>query len=182
MTLIEDFIHCKNYVNNNECDHILNLMKDYRWHRHLWYSPTKGQTHYEEKDCEVCTPNEEVNNILISKMKLALEDYIKKTKSMPEIFHRVTNPRLNKYSVGQNMREHYDHIHSIFDGEKKGIPVLSLVGLLNDNFEGGEFYINNKPIELNRGDILIFPSCFIYPHTVKSLTKGNRFTYVSWAF
>ena len=115
-------------------------------------------------------------------MKPALEDYIKKTKYSSEIFHRVTNPRLNKYSVGQTMREHYDHIHSIFDGEKKGIPVLSLVGLLNDNFEGGEFYINNKPIELKKGDILIFPSCFIYPHTVKSLTKGNRFTYVSWAF
>ena len=97
MALVEDYISCKNYVNNNECDHILNLMKDYHWHKHLWYSPVKGQTHHEEKDCEVCIPNEDVNNILISKMKPALEDYIKKTKYSSEIFHRDTNTRLNKY-------------------------------------------------------------------------------------
>jgi len=179
---IDNYIYCKNYINDDECNHLLELIKNYQWQKHIWYSPAKDKIHTEEKDCEVCMPKKEVDNILITKLGLSLRGYVKKIKPRDEIFHKFTNPRLNKYSVGQNMREHFDHIYSIFDGEKKGIPVLSLVGLLNDNFEGGEFYINNKPIELNKGDILIFPSCFIYPHTVQSLTKGNRFTYVSWAF
>ena len=37
------------------------------------------------------------------------------------------------------MKEHQDHIHSIFDGNEKGIPILSIVGNLNDDFEGSEF-------------------------------------------
>tara|TARA_R110000751_G_scaffold305997_1_gene423417 strand:+ start:921 stop:1466 length:546 start_codon:yes stop_codon:yes gene_type:complete len=179
---IDNYIYCKNYINNNECDHLLELMQDYQWQKHKWYSPLKDQIHHKKKDCEVCMPKEEVKDILINKIKLSLNGYVKKIKPTSEIFHKFVNPRLNKYSVGQNMKEHFDHIHSIFDGDLKGIPILSLVGLLNDKFEGGEFYLNNKLIELNKGDILIFPSCFIYPHTVKSITKGNRFTYVSWAF
>ena len=30
---------------------------------------------------------------------------------------------------------HADHIHSMFDGEKKGIPILSVLGVLNDDYE-----------------------------------------------
>ena len=64
----------------------------------------------------------------------------------------------------------------------KGIPILSIVGLLNDNYEGGEFMIRGKEVKLIRGDILIFPSNFIYPHEVKDITKGIRYSFVSWAF
>jgi predicted 2-oxoglutarate/Fe(II)-dependent dioxygenase YbiX len=80
------------------------------------------------------------------------------------------------------MREHYDHIHSLFDGKLKGIPILSIVGLLNDNYEGGEFLIRREQVKLARGDILIFPSNFMYPHEVKDITKGIRYSFVSWAF
>ena len=41
------------------------------------------------------------------------------------------------------MRKHFDHIHSIFDGQYKGIPVLSFIGILNNNYLGGELVINN---------------------------------------
>jgi predicted 2-oxoglutarate/Fe(II)-dependent dioxygenase YbiX len=64
----------------------------------------------------------------------------------------------------------------------KGIPILSVVGLLNDNYGGGEFMIRGKEVKLIRGDILIFPSNFIYPHEVKDITKGIRYSFVSWAF
>ena len=64
MALVEDYIYCKNYINNNECDHLLNLIKNYKWEKHVWYTPTKDQTHHEEKDCEVCMPAPEVKDIL----------------------------------------------------------------------------------------------------------------------
>ncbi len=81
------------------------------------------------------------------------------------------------------MREHYDHIHSIFDGERKGIPILSIVGFLNDDYEGGEFLFSRKhEIPLKAGDILVFPSNFMYPHEVKEVTKGERYSFVAWAF
>ena len=41
---------------------------------------------------------------------------------------------------------------------------------------------NNKKINLNQGDILIFPSVFLYPHKVEPVTKGARYSFVSWAW
>ena len=94
----------------------------------------------------------------------------------------MTEIRLNRYGEGRDMKEHNDHISSIFKTKDRGIPILSIIGLLNDDFEGGELYINNKPIDFKRGDVLIFPSNFVYPHKVKPVTKGERYSYVSWAF
>ena len=42
--------------------------------------------------------------------------------------------------------------------------------------------IRDKEIKLTRGDILIFPSNFMYPHKVKDITEGERHSFVSWAF
>ena len=80
------------------------------------------------------------------------------------------------------MKAHYDHIYSLFDGKLRGVPILSFVGLLNDNYKGGEFMCRNKKIKLKRGDILMFPSNFMYPHEVKEVTKGIRYSFVGWAF
>ena len=81
------------------------------------------------------------------------------------------------------MKIHYDHITSLFDGERRGIPVLSVVGLLNDNYQGGEFVLfKDHKIELKVGDILVFPSNFMYPHRVDQITKGTRYSFVSWAW
>tara|TARA_R100001086_G_scaffold168541_1_gene91612 strand:+ start:6935 stop:7177 length:243 start_codon:yes stop_codon:yes gene_type:complete len=80
------------------------------------------------------------------------------------------------------MRKHYDHIHSIFDGSRKGIPCLSFIGILNNNFTGGDFIIRDKKIKTKTGDIIIFPSCFLYPHEVTEVKKGARYSFVSWGF
>ncbi len=80
------------------------------------------------------------------------------------------------------MRKHYDHIHSIFDGKMKGVPIVSIVANLNEDYEGSEFMCREKEIKLKTGDILMFPSNFMYPHEVKETTKGVRYSFVSWAF
>ena len=81
------------------------------------------------------------------------------------------------------MAEHCDHISSLFDGNVKGIPMLSIVGQLNDDFDGGEFVMwRDKVIPFETGDVIIFPSNFMYPHRVEPVTKGDRYSYVSWAY
>jgi predicted 2-oxoglutarate/Fe(II)-dependent dioxygenase YbiX len=81
------------------------------------------------------------------------------------------------------MANHVDHIRSIFDGNNKGIPVISVVGLLNDNFIGGELIFNDEhTIKLKQGDILLFPSNFIYKHRVNNIEEGIRYSFVSWGF
>ena len=81
------------------------------------------------------------------------------------------------------MKEHCDHIHTVFDGTRKGIPVLSIVGALNDNYEGGDFIMwETEKIKLPQGSIMIFPSNFMYPHKVTPVTSGTRYSYVSWTY
>jgi PKHD-type hydroxylase len=61
---------------------------------------------------------------------------------------------------------------------------LSLTFLLNDDFEGGEFQINNgmenEPITVDakKGRCILFPSFMI--HRVKPITKGTRRSIVIW--
>ena len=56
---------------------------------------------------------------------------------------------------------------------------LSMTALLNDTFEGGEFeFYNIPPLEMNKGDIVFFPS-FEF-HRVLPVTKGVRHSLVTW--
>jgi len=94
-----------------------------------------------------------------------------------------TMPKYNIYQPTSIMSEHCDHINGVFDGNRKGIPVLSVVGLLNDDFEGGEFVMfEDEEIPFNIGDIMVFPSLFLYPHKVNPIVTGTRFSMVSWVW
>ena len=86
--------------------------------------------------------------------------------------------RYNKYNLNKKMAEHCDHINTLFDG--KGIPILSLLIVLN---EGGEFVMfKNVEYKFKAGDLLIFPSNFLYPHRVNPVKKGTRYSVVSWVW
>jgi predicted 2-oxoglutarate/Fe(II)-dependent dioxygenase YbiX len=84
------------------------------------------------------------------------------------------------------MDYHVDHIHSLFDGQHRGIPILSIITLLNEDYKGGEFCfkLDGKEVEykLKTGECLIWPSLFMYPHYVKPVTEGTRQSFVVWAF
>ena len=91
--------------------------------------------------------------------------------------------RFNQYKENKKMAEHCDHIIINEAGTRKGIPVLSIIGSLNDDYEGGEFIMfQDEEIKLKQGDLMIFPSIFLYPHRVEPVTKGVRNTFVSWAW
>ena len=44
-----------------------------------------------------------------------------------------TRIRYNRYNLGEEMRNHVDHINSIFDGTIKGVPVITVLGSLNND-------------------------------------------------
>ena len=100
-----------------------------------------------------------------------------------QIMNKFSSIRFNRYSSGQIMRQHHDHIHSLFDGNEKGIPVLSFILNLNDDYEGADLYFwEDYVVKLGKGDIIMFPSLFLFPHGVTEATKGTRYSAVSWAW
>ena len=125
--------------------------------------------------------------VIMKKIWFAIEQYIVKDfASFKEWFNGwngYTSIRFNKYDINTEMKIHCDHIHTIFDGNIKGIPTLTVLGALNDNYEGGELMMfGDYKIDLPTGSVVIFPSNFMYPHEVKPVTKGVRYSYVSWVW
>ena len=65
---------------------------------------------------------------------------------------------------------------------------LSFIYFLNNDYEGGElvFHSPDRALEDNiiikptPGRCIIWPSNFMYPHSVKEVTKGTRYVLVSW--
>ena len=49
----------------------------------------------------------------------------------------------------------------------------SFVGALNDNYEGGELvFWKDYSIKLKKGEVLCFPSNFLYQHRVNPILNG----------
>ena len=94
----------------------------------------------------------------------------------------MTTPfRLNRYSKGGWMQRHIDNIaHS--HGQEYGFPHISSLLFLNDNYEGGNFVICDGEFEKKpaQGSCVVFPSNFMYPHEVKEVTKGTRYSVMTW--
>lgn len=96
----------------------------------------------------------------------------------------ISTVRFNKYPAGAGMSRHYDHIKEAFDRGGKGVPLVSIVGQLSnsEDYEGCNFICRGKIIPLEAGDIVMFPSNFMYPHRVSECTKGTRYSFVCWAY
>ena len=61
---------------------------------------------------------------------------------------------------------------------------LSITIGLNNEFEGGEFVfdLGNEKHQFpqNVGDCIIFPSNFMFPHSVNQITSGTRYALIGW--
>ena len=91
----------------------------------------------------------------------------------------TTDFRINKYGTGGFMSEHIDNIHHSH-GQKYGYPQATVLLFLNDDFKGGQFIVSELQLNIKKGDAIIFPSNFMFPHEVKKVTSGTRWSIVSW--
>lgn len=82
------------------------------------------------------------------------------------------------YEPGGHYNQHVDTFHMHSDDTRK----LTALAFLNDDFEGGKFWINPAGMPFyppqKAGTVLVFPSYFI--HGVEPVTKGIRYSVVTW--
>lgn len=54
--------------------------------------------------------------------------------------------------------------------------------ILNDDYEGGEFAFFDRELvyKLKKGSAITFPSNFLYPHEIMPVTKGTRYSIITW--
>jgi len=60
------------------------------------------------------------------------------------------------------------------------VSTISMVGYLNDNYEGGELYFPRFDLKVKpeRGDLFIFPSTYIYEHASLPMISGTKYSLV----
>ena len=188
MDKVNDYIMVINSIPKELCEELIDECNTKEWKKHKWNNYATGTfTSESTKELFVMPCTQDQQNKITPYLIKALEEYQIKystegEKTQGPWLTKFSPIRFNKYPIGTMMREHYDHIHSIFDGKMKGVPIISIVGQLNEDYEGSEFYCRGRKIELKTGDILLFPSNFMYPHEVKETKKGVRYSFVSWAF
>jgi hypothetical protein len=175
---VKHFVRVFNVVPKDICETVIQQYDtDEEWKTHNWYNNVadeKKPQHTKELDVLY---NKNLD-ILKPYLQIALQKYYDELK-LTNLVSNHSNIRLNKYKTGTVMSEHFDLIRR---NKTDGIPVLTFLGALNDNYDGGQFLLNKEVIEMKQGDIIMFPSTFIYPHSVTEVTKGIRYTYVAWAY
>ena len=191
MDKLKDYVQITPSIPKKLCKKIVTELKNSQWEEHQFinYSGTRdidADIKIQKSPCQNLSKNVELKHDkkLMNVLHEVISNYIKTLKTPHfETWNGYTYIKYNKYSVGNSMEKHIDHIHSIFDGTTKGIPILSIIGLLDDKFQGGEIEMfEDTKIKLKVGEVLIFPSNFQYPHMVCPITKGTRHSFVSWVY
>ena len=116
-------------------------------------------------------------------------NYIKQEIERLYNYYKIKFPKMNsskinqidllKYNVGGKYEIHADHYTNT---ERH----LSIIMNLNDNYEGGDLIFTDqkekeiKRLKLSKGSIVFFPSNFMYSHGIQPITKGTRYSIVSW--
>ena len=97
-----------------------------------------------------------------------LVDIIKKYININKTTEYIANMHYINYKIGEEAKEHVD----------TGSSIRTYIILLNDNFEGGEFYLDNIHIPLKLGEIIEFDANLL--HKVTPIISGHREVLAIW--
>lgn len=113
-----------------------------------------------------------VSNLFLKDIGIIEQDYM---KNFGIFFESHYNYELLRYSVGQNFASHIDD-HTNYHRR------ISIVHYFNDDYQGGEieFPWFNLKIKPEANSTLIFPSNYVYRHSVHPVTDGVRYSMASW--
>lgn len=172
-----------NFIDQPTCKQLIKKISKLEWKSHGYWDEKNNTVRTYDNELSVLQTDIPEVKQLNSKIKYAIEEYISKFTTLFWSYNAYSYIRLNRYNKNTYMRTHCDHIYSLFDGTKKGVPVLSILGALNSNYTGGDFIMFEQDvIKLDPGNLLIFPSSFLFPHEVTPVLSGTRYTYISWCW
>ena len=178
--------HFDNFLDKEICNQTIIEIEKCKWEQHNFYdnNEKKYDTKSGEQELDITWQNVPSVDVIMKKIWFALKSYIEYINfNWFDTWTGYSQIRFNRYTNNKKMAMHCDHIHSLFEGNKRGIPFLSVLGTLNDNYTGGDFIMfKDKKINLKQGDLIIFPSIFLYPHKVEPVTRGTRYSYISWVW
>ena len=92
---------------------------------------------------------------------------------------------LNQLEILKYFENHHYQFH--VDASTEHHRTLSAILFLNNDYKGGRLIFKSLSddeeitIEPIPGSVVVWPSNFLFPHMVKPVTEGVRYTIVAWA-
>jgi len=150
----------KNILTNDFCDTLIEKIKNEcvlsESHKTDWFVwLIWGQQGIQLLDREKW--NEEIYNMVTDELSKC---------NFPK--HKIMWLQMTEYKDGRWLRRHVDGA-----GNKTSIILLS------DGFIGGDTYINDKVVNLEKGDGVVFEGGHQY-HEIKPVTEGTRYALNFW--
>ena len=185
---LKDHIFDYPLLSEHECDQIVSTLDEADdWDTFVWYNSDHEHVDVDKQSQLKSTINHTVTDVIKPHINDELFNAFHSKYHDPDIttgesfWENCSGIKFNKYSVGDYLSPHHDHIRDFFQGQFRGIPVTSVVGVLNDDFEGGEFvFWREHSVKIKKGHVLAFPALYLFPHEVTPVTSGVRYSWITW--
>lgn len=177
-SLTDFIIEIPNSASHDLCDRILDEYETCD----EWQEPrlANGNVDRTFRDCSIlhmsCMMGEkrkQLDSEVFQSFSFAIKEYQKMFKEVA--ISQDSGYDLLRYKTGGYYIQHTDDYLNSH-------RVVSCSLALNDDYEGGEwaFFDANYKKKVNKGSVILFPSNFMYPHQILPVTKGTRYSIVSW--
>lgn len=181
-TLSNYIVVVEDVVPEELCDDIINGFKD----TSIWLEGMIGGANVDKnirnvelfplsdfRALEVNPNAKELDDRMFESASIALNTYNKHHKDVD--IRRDTGYEVLRYNEGQFYTQHTDSFH-------QNPRAVSCSFALNDDYEGGEFAFFDRRIvtKIKKGSAIMFPSNFMFPHEILQVTKGTRYSIITW--
>lgn len=118
-------------------------------------------------------------NLLVFGFDRAIKEYQKRMRIKNDPY-RITNVEILKYEKSGFYKFHTDDCEEFHRR-------YSCIYLLNDNYKGGDLSFKYTKtgkktiVEKKKNRMIVWPSNFLYPHSVLPIEEGIRYSVVAWA-
>ena len=181
---LQDFV--KVYDNIIDVDLCNRILEEYK-NCHHWNQTLVGEgiVDTNSRNCssvllsspEIIDQNFEIRKFIDVEIHQQLLEVVKKySEEFPEFAPSIdTGYDLLRYETGQYYTQHTDS----FLQQQRSISCSVCV---NDDYEGGEFAFFDREmvIKAGVGSVIVFPSNFMFPHEIMPVTKGTRYSIITW--
>jgi len=189
MDKLTDYIKVIDLLTESECDYILNCINEKKYIKEFYNATvydTKGTqiSHWKRNNLQTFVePGSELDNLIYSKISEAYQKWflsINFELSQKIIFNNLsdTGYQINKYEINQYYDYHIDN--AVMENNEN--RVVSIVIYINDDYEGGELQFPFYTYRPSKGQGILFPSDWLYPHKSCPILNGVKYSIVTWLY
>jgi len=181
---MEYCLHVKDILSNSQCrlmEEVMFYDKEEWGHGGTFAGPDLRVRHvrqkpFKEEDVDTISKRILFNELSILKNKLQ-DIYIDKVSP----WYFGSESTFNFLSYDGKVKGHYEYHTDHYKLEPRVLTMLIGVNS-KDEWEGGKLLVGNdeEGIKLDKGECLMFPSNFMFPHKVAPVESGNRKVLVIW--